>query len=147
MPRKFNRMKFGADALPQAAALAFGILAMAVTMPGCVPTIASVASGGLAVGEYAGIQASDKAHDLHVPGPPDEQQQRCDELAADPPGVEEVRNRKGVIESREWRMVPEQGAPRWEMAPEKGADKDGWAPKPGISKLGFKPPLSTLVDG
>jgi hypothetical protein len=140
-------MQFGARALPQCAALLFGMLAMAVTLQGCVPTIASVASGGLAVGEYAGIKAGEKAHDLHVPGPPDEQQQRCDELAADPPGVEEVRNHDGVIESREWRMVPGEGAPKWQMIAETGADKDGWAPKPGISKLGFKPPLSTLLDG
>jgi hypothetical protein len=123
-----------------------GILAMAVAMAGCMPALASVASGGLAVGEMAGIKASEKASDRHVPGPRDEQEQRCDELAADPPGVEEVRDHSGVIESRQWMLVPGDTAPRWEMITEKGADAKGWAPKPNLAHLGFNPPLKSLLE-
>jgi hypothetical protein len=122
------------------------MLAMAATLAGCAPALASAASGGLAVGEMAGIKASEKASDRHVPGPRDEQEQRCDELAADPPGVEEVRYHAGVIESRQWMLVPGKTAPQWEMITEKGADAKGWAPKPNISRLGFKPALNTLLE-
>lgn len=122
-----------------------GIFALAALLPGCAPTIASVAGGGLAVGELAGIKASERAGDRHVPGPRDEQGERCDALAADPPGVEEVRNRNGLIESREWKLVPGKSAPRWEMITEPGADAYGWAPKPHIARLGFTPPLASLL--
>jgi hypothetical protein len=132
--------------LARSAAACVGIFAMAVAMAGCMPAMASVASGGLAVGEMAGIKASEKATDRHVPGPRDEQDQRCDELAADPPGVEEVRDHSGVIESRQWMLVPGQTAPRWEMITEKGADAKGWAPKPNIANLAFNPPLKSLLE-
>lgn len=122
-----------------------GLFAIAAALPSCAPTIASVAGGGLAVGELAGIKASEHAGDRHVPGPRDEQTERCDELATDPPGVEQIRDHNGVIESREWKLVPGKTAPRWEMITEPGADPYGWAPKPNISRLGFDPPLASLL--
>jgi hypothetical protein len=132
--------------LARSAAACLGVLAMATAIAGCMPAVASVASGGLAVGEMAGIKAAEKASDRHVPGPRDEQEQRCDELAADPPGVEEVRYHGGVVESRQWMLVPGETAPRWEMVTEKGADAKGWAPKPNIAHLAFNPALHTLLD-
>ncbi len=133
-------------ALVRGVAACVGILAMAVAMAGCMPALASVASGGLAVGEMAGIKASERATDRHVPGPRDEQDERCDELAADPPGVEELRDHSGVIESRQWMLVPGETTPRWEMITEKGADPKGWAPKPNIAHLAFNPPLKSLLE-
>jgi hypothetical protein len=141
-----NSTSSRALALVRSAIACAGILAIAAGLPGCVPTIASVASGGLAVGEMAGIKAGEKATDRHVPGPRDEQEQRCEELAADPPGVEEVRYHSGVIESRQWKLVAGETAPKWEMITEKGADAVGWAPKPNISHLDFKPQLNTLLE-
>lgn len=134
-----------AFAFGKAALACAGILALAALLPGCAPTVASIAGGGLAAGELAGIKASEHAGDRHVPGPRDEQGERCDDLAADPPGVEEVRNRNGIIESREWILVPGKTAPRWEMITEPGADANGWAPKPHIARLGFNPSLASLL--
>jgi hypothetical protein len=140
----------GAYEIARGCAGLLGLLVIAIAAPGCpttlAPAVASVAGGGLAMGEMAGIKASEKASDRHVPGPRDEQDERCDALAADPPGLEEVRLHNGVIESREWILVPGKKQPAWEMITEKGADAKGWAPKPNIAHLAFKPTLNSLLD-
>lgn len=72
---------------------------------------------------------------------------KCDQLLQFPPGVEEVRkNKDGLIESRQWKIVKNGGSPTWEIVRAKDAPEDGWQPKPGIGKLHFNPPLAQMLE-
>jgi hypothetical protein len=76
----------------------------------------------------------------------DDQEDRCDEISRNTPGVEEIRLTKdGMLESRQWRLVHNGGNPAWMMSPTKSAPADGWEPKPAISRLEFNPPLQGMV--
>jgi hypothetical protein len=70
----------------------------------------------------------------------------CDQLLRVPCGVEEVRKTKdGVIQSREWKIGGDAGAPAWILVNGSGAAEDAWQPKPGITKLLFNPPLYQML--
>jgi hypothetical protein len=75
----------------------------------------------------------------------DDDRQRCNQLAAAAPGVEELRTNGGSVESRRWTIVSDGRAPRWTLVRATGSAADGWAPKPGIDHLDFKPPLEPAL--
>lgn len=71
--------------------------------------------------------------------------QHCDELAASPPGVEEVRSNQNAIESRQWTLIANGSDRKWVFVRAADGSTQGWAPKPGIDKLGFEPPLEPVL--
>jgi len=77
--------------------------------------------------------------------PKEELDEHCDQLAMATPGVEELRNNHGSIESRQWTLVANGSASRWAFVRPKDAPPDGWAPKPGIGRLDFQPPLESAL--
>ncbi len=77
--------------------------------------------------------------------PKEDLREHCDQLAKATPGVEEIRNNHGSIESRQWTLTADGSAPRWAFVRVKDAPSDGWAPKPGIAKLDFQPPLDPAL--
>jgi len=77
--------------------------------------------------------------------PNEEPQEYCDQLAMATPGVEELRNNHGSIQSRQWTLIANGSAPRWTFVRAKDGPPDGWAPKPGIAKLDFQPPLEPAL--
>lgn len=77
--------------------------------------------------------------------PREELQEHCNQLATATPGVEELRNNNGSIESRQWTLVLNGSAPRWAFVRTKDEALDGWAPKPGIGKLDFRPPIEPVL--
>ncbi|HEY9157240.1 hypothetical protein [Candidatus Binatus sp.] len=77
--------------------------------------------------------------------PSEEPREHCDQLAMATPGVEELRNNHGSIQSRQWTLVANGSAPRWAFVRAKDGPPDGWAPKPGIAKLDFQPPLEPAL--
>jgi hypothetical protein len=78
--------------------------------------------------------------------PKDEESDRCDQLLRVPPGIEEVRKTKdGLIESRQWKIAENAGAPVWMLVAEKSAPEDAWQPKPNITRLNFNPPLYQML--
>src|SRR5208283_2605478 len=77
--------------------------------------------------------------------PKEEPPEHCDRLAVATPGVEEIRNNHGTIESRQWALVANGSPPRWALVRAKDGPPDGWAPKPGIAKLDFQPPLESAL--
>ncbi len=81
--------------------------------------------------------------DLSLPN--EELREHCDQLAMATPGVEEIRNNHGSIESRQWALVANGSTPRWAVVRPKDGPPDGWAPKPGIAKLDFQPPLDSAL--
>src|SRR5215470_15401450 len=83
------------------------LLAMILAgMTGCAgAAMISLAQGGIAAAQYAGIKAGEKSQDRGVPGPFEEQDSRCDSLETWSPKVEEVRLKNGAIETRQWRIV------------------------------------------
>ena len=81
--------------------------------------------------------------DLSLPN--EELREHCDQLAMATPGVEEIRNNHGSIESRQWTLIANGSAPRWAFVRPKDGPPDGWAPKPGIAKLDFQPPLDSAL--
>jgi len=77
----------------------------------------------------------------------DEESDRCDQLMRVPPGIEEVRKTKdGLIESRQWKIAENAGAPVWMLVAEKSAPQDSWQSKPNIARLNFKPPLYQMLE-
>src|SRR5579862_1981131 len=75
-------------------------------------------------------------------------QQNCDQLAAAPPGVEELRINRGAVESRQWTLIGNGSEHRWVFVRAPDASASGWAPKPGLDKLDFQPPVdSALASG
>ena len=125
--------------------LAIGILCG--VLAGCAAAITSLGPAALGVGEYAGVQATNKATDRHTAGPRGEQGERCDTLVQTPPGVEEVREDKdGTIETRQWRLINTSDGMKWAIVREKMAPADGWMPKPGIAKLKFSPALADQLE-
>ena len=78
--------------------------------------------------------------------PKEEPLEHCDQLAAATPGVEEIRNNHGTIESRQWGLFANGSSPRWAFVRPKDGPPDGWAPKPGIAKLDFQPPLDSALS-
>ena len=104
----------------------------------------SLAQGGIAAAQYAGIKAGEKSQDRGVPGPFEEQDSRCDSLETWSPKVEEVRLKNGAIETRQWRIVDQEG-PHWMFTRSMTAPQDGWEAKPGIDKLNFSPPLESQL--
>jgi hypothetical protein len=80
--------------------------------------------------------------------PKEELQNHCDQLAMATPGVEELRNNHGSIESRQWTLIANGATPLWAIVRAKDGAPDGWAPKPGLDKLDFQPPLEpALIPG
>lgn len=109
---------------------------------GMVTTVAPMVAAGSA--QVIGSQVAMKQANggTSIEENPDE----CDQLLRVPPGVEEVRKtREGVIESREWKIGGDAGAPAWVLIRGSGAPEDGWQPKPGITKLFFNPPLYQML--
>lgn len=79
--------------------------------------------------------------------PKEDEADRCDQLLRVVPGVEEVRKTKdGLIESRQWKITENAGAPTWMLVAEKSAPQDSWQPKPNIARLNFKPPLYQMLE-
>lgn len=73
--------------------------------------------------------------------------EHCDELATVTPGVEEIRNNAGVVESRQWTLVANGSSRSWVYVRPVDGSSDGWAPKPGIDKLNFQPPIEPALAG
>lgn len=78
--------------------------------------------------------------------PPEESQEHCAQLAKAAPGVEELRNNHGSIESRQWTLVANGATPWWAIVRTKDGAPDGWAPKPGLDKLDFQPPIEPALS-
>ena len=111
-----------------------------------IPAATQLVQGGVAAVGYTAIQAGQSKADKHTPGSLDDQEERCDALIGQAPGVEELRKTKAdVIESRQWRLINPQ-KPRWMIVRSKTGPEDAWEPKPGIYKLQFKPPLDESLD-
>jgi hypothetical protein len=91
---------------------------------------------------YAEQQAALRRDASH----PQEPREHCDQLARATPGVEELRNNHGTIESRQWKLVANGTSPRWAVVRAKDGSPDGWAPKPGIDKLNFQPPIEPAIS-
>lgn len=76
----------------------------------------------------------------------DDNSDTCDQLLRVPPGVEQVRKDKdGVIESRQWKVIDTVGSPSWIVIHTKDGPEDAWLPKPGIVNLSFNPPLGETL--
>jgi hypothetical protein len=78
-------------------------------------------------------------------GPKEVLAEHCHQLASATPGVEELRIRNGVVESRQWMLIEHDSAPRWSVSRPKNSTADGWAPKPNLAKLNFTPPLQPVL--
>lgn len=130
--------------------LALALAGLPFVMGACaaaaIPAAATLAQGGVAAAGYTAIQAGQNRADKHTPGSIDDQEERCDALVGETPGIEELRKTKqDVIEVRQWRLINAQ-KPHWMIVRTRTGPLDAWEPKPGIAKLQFTPPLYDQLD-
>jgi hypothetical protein len=126
------------------------VIALAAACSGCalgaiglVSTVAPAVAAGSA--QIIGSQVAMKQAN-GTGATKEENPDQCDQLLRVPPGVEEVRKTKdGVIESRQWKIGGDSGAPAWVMVNGNGVGDDAWRPKPGITTLYFNPPLYQML--
>jgi hypothetical protein len=123
--------------------------ALTIACSGCfsaaaITTVAPMVAAGGAQLVNAGVTIKENGG---TGVPKDEESDRCDQLLRVPPGTEEVRKTKdGLIESRQWKITENAGAPMWMLVAEKSAPEDGWQPKPNIARLNFNPPLYQMLE-
>ncbi|MDB5108345.1 MAG: hypothetical protein JWM69_1286 [Candidatus Binatus sp.] len=112
--------------------------------PALLTTVAPMVAAGSA--QLIGGQVA--MRDSSGTGVPEgDQSDRCDQLLRVPPGVEQVRKTPdGVIESRQWKIAANAGAPTWTLVSAKTSPEDSWQLKPNITKLNFKPPLYEMLE-
>ena len=126
------------------------LIALAAACSGCalgavgmVSTVAPAVAAGSA--QLIGSQVAMKQAD-GTGATKEDNADQCDQLLRVPPGVEEVRKTKdGVIESRQWKIGGDSGAPAWVMINSNGVSDESWSPKPGITRLFFNPPLYQML--
>jgi hypothetical protein len=124
-------------------ALAAACSGCALGAVGMVSTVAPAVAAGSA--QLIGSQVAMKNANGTGASKEDNPDQ-CDQLLRVPPGVEEVRKTKdGVIESRQWKIGGDSGAPAWVMINGNGVSDASWSPKPGITRLFFNPPLYQML--
>jgi hypothetical protein len=112
---------------------------------GAVTTVAPMVAAGSA--QVIDSTAVMKDHEETGASSKYDNADKCDQLLREPPGVEEVRKDKdGVIESRQWRVINTVGSPTWIVIHGKDGPEDAWQPKPGIVKLSFDPPLDEMLE-
>jgi len=126
------------------------VIMLAAACPGClaggavgiVSSVAPMVAAGSA--QLIGSQVAMKEAS-GTGASKEENSDECDQLLRVPPGVEEVRKTsEGVIESRQWKIGGDAGAPAWVLVNTGGSD-NSWQPKPGITKLFFNPPLYEML--
>jgi len=72
--------------------------------------------------------------------------ERCDDLVKSTPGVEELRRTKdGVVESRQWRLIEQDGNPIWLYVRTPSSPNNGWEQRGALTKLSFNPPLTDML--
>jgi len=127
------------------------VVALAAACSGCAAGAAGVASTVVPMVAVGSAQVVGSQVAMRESGgtgaSKDDNADKCDQLLRVPPGVEEVRkNKDGLIESRQWKIAENAGAPTWMMVRTKDAPEDAWQPKPGITKLFFNPPLYQMLE-
>jgi hypothetical protein len=123
-------------------------LAMLALVGGCAPQAATVLPiAAMATSET--MAATGSAMGSKEPTADDQsgQRDRCDQLLATPPGVEEVRLAADrTIWSREIRLDRSRAHPQWVVHRDHNSKAEGWRPQIGIARLQFDPPLDEFLS-